>query len=304
MGWLDARTRKSGWLVVGLDPRHGRFVHARAKNGGKPKVTLYGERELAGLESGERLAKEFHFSRYQCSTLLQPGEYQLLQVEAPTVPQQERKAALRWRLKDMLDYPVQEAVIDMLELPKGAGPAGRAQNLYAVVAHNRVVRERIEAFQMARIPLSVIDIPEMAQRNVAALYEESGRALGLLHAMEEASLLTINFGAELLLARRIDFGTRHFLGEQRERDEAFERVALEVQRTFDLMDRQYPQLAISKLLVSPLPDDPGLFAYLTQNLGVALQTIDLTQALAFESAPPAPAEQWRLFHAFGAALRH
>jgi MSHA biogenesis protein MshI len=304
MGWLDAKTRKSGWLVVGLDPTGGRFVHARAKNGGKPKITLYGERALPGAESAERLAKEFAFSRYQCSTLLQPGQYQLLQVEAPNVPAAERKAALRWKLKDMVDFPVEQAALDVVDVPQDAGPAGRAKTVYAVIAQSKVIRECVEPFQNARIPLSVIDIPEMAQRNIGALYEESGRALAALHAMESSSLLTVNYRTELLLARRIDFGTRHLFGAPGERNEAFERISLEVQRTFDLMDRQYPQLAISKLVVSPLPQDSGFLPYMTQNLGIAVQAIDLGEVLAFEGAAPDSALQWRLFHAFGAALRH
>ena len=304
MGWLDAKTRKTGWLVVELDPARSSFVHARAKNGGKPRVTLYGERELSGADSAEKLAKELAFSRYACSTLLQPGRYQLLQVEAPNVPAGERKAALRWRLKDMVDFPVDDAVLDTLDLPPGAAPPGRTQNVYAVVAHNKEVRSCIEQFQRARIPLSVIDVPEMAQRNIAALYEDDGRALALLHAMEDASLLTINYRAELLLARRIDVGTRALFGAQRERDEAFERVVLELQRTFDLMDRQYPQLSLSKLLVAPLPMDSDLLPHLRQNLGTVVESIDLAQVLAFDGAVPEHAQQWRLFHAIGAALRN
>jgi MSHA biogenesis protein MshI len=303
MRWLGARTKRKGWLAIGLGPNRGCYVHGRTEDGGKPRIDLYGERSLE-LGGPERLAKEMSFSRYQCSTLLQPGQYQLLQVEAPNVPAPERKAALRWRLKDMLDYPVEEATLDTLEVPQDAGPAGRPATVYAVVARKKTISECIEQFQEARIPLSVIDIPELAQRNIATLYENEGRAVALLHPLQDACLLTINFRTELLLARRIEFGTRHFSGSQRERDEAFERVALEVQRTFDLLDRQYPQVSLSRVLVSPMPEDAGLVSYLKQNLGVPLEPLDLSQAFAFEGGVPEPGLQWRLFHFFGAALRH
>jgi MSHA biogenesis protein MshI len=305
MGWLTAPTRRSGWLVVELQPQNASYVHGRAEAKRKAQVSLFGQRPLDDATGAERLAKELRFSRYSCATLLRPGEYQLVQVEAPSVPPAELKAALRWRLKDMLDYPADEATLDVLQLPPEAEPAGRAANLYAVAAHSGLVRTCIERFERARIPLSVIDIPETAQRNIGALYEEEGRGLAVLHASEDACLLTVNFRAELLLARRIEFGTRQFSGSESERKEAFERVALEVQRTFDLVDRQYPRVTVSKLMIAPLPQESGFAPYLEQNLGMRVERIDLAQALAFNGGgAPDEGTQWRLFHLFGASLRH
>lgn len=305
--WRTAptRKRKSGWLVLELEGRRTSFVHGRAETGAKASITLFGQRDIGGAAAdAERLAKELRLARYQCATLLRPGEYQLLQLEAPNVPPEELKGALRWRLKDMLDYPVDEATLDMLEIPVDGESSGRARNLYAVAARNDVVQACIKRFDDARILLSVIDIQETAQRNIGALYEEQERGLALLHAGEEACLLTVNYRQELLLARRIEVGVRQFGASESSRAEAFERVVLELQRTLDLLDRQFPYVSIAKLMVAPLPEEAGLVAHLRENLGVRVEPIDLSESLAFEGkGGPDAAAQWRLFHLFGASLR-
>ena len=304
MGWLGTSTRKSGWLVIEMDAASLRYVHARADGKQtKPRVLMFGEVGAAAASDPGRVAKELRFANYSCSTLLRPGEYQMVQVEAPRVPEAEAKEAVRWRLKDMLDYPVEQATIDVLRFPAEAETPGRAPNLYAVAARKDIVRACMSRFDAAKIPLGVIDIPEMAQRNIGALCEEQGRGLAVLHAHEDSSLLTINYCGELLLARRIEIGTRHFASES-ERNEAFDRLALEMQRTFDLLDRQYPRVALSRLMVGPLPEDHGLVQFLERNLGVRIEQLDLAAHVEFAAGAPDAGVQARLFHAVGAALRN
>jgi len=185
-----------------------RFAFGRHAPEGKSVVTRCGVRTLGeGAQSAERLAKELHFERRQCLTVLEPGQYQLLLVDAPAVPQAELRSAIRWRIKDMLDYHVDDATIDVLDIPpEGATAAARGHSMYAVAARNEAIKGVIKSFEDARIPLSVIDIPETAQRNVAALFETEGQGLALLHFEQEYGLLTVNYRAELYLARRIELG--------------------------------------------------------------------------------------------------
>lgn len=304
MHWLRKTIRRSGWLAVELDATQVRYVLGAAEPNGKPRISLFGEKRLAAGAEPERIGRDLGLKGYPCLTLLKPGEYQVLQVEAPAVPEAELRDAVRWRLKDLLDYPADQATLDILRFPPQADAAGRPASLYAVAARNDAVRLCMERFRKARLPLSVIDIPEMAQRNMAALCEEEGRGLAMLHADDEASLLTINFRGELLLARRIEIGCRHFEAGEQARTEGFERIALEMQRTFDLLDRQYPGVVLNRLLVGPMAQDFGLTSYLQQNLGMRIEPLDLVRWIDFDDAVPAPETQWRLFHLLGAALRH
>ncbi len=287
-------------MVVELNERSANFVHARAGPNISPTITHFGSRSLEETNV-ESFAKDAGLAQYECATLLRPGEYQLLLVEAPNVPPVELKSAIRWSIKDMLDYHVDDATIDVLDIPPDAARGGRNHSMYAVAAKNALIEGRIKQFEAARIPLRVIDIPETAQRNIGALYEEPQRGLALLYPGEEASLLTVTYGQELFLARRIDVGLSEL---QSSREEALNRLVLELQRTLDLFDRQFPQVPVTKLLLAPLPEEHGLEGALRQNVGIEVEQIDMGDHLTFEgSEPPDLATQWRLFHLFGASLR-
>jgi len=304
MGWFARANKKQGWLVIDATAQDLRFVHTRAQAGGRAVIETWKTSDPDFSHGGlDRVARSQHFDRYQCATLLEPGEYQLLQVEAPGVPAAELKRAVRWRIKDMLDYPVDDATIDVLDIPPESATNVRGHAMYAVAAKNEVIGQRIRSFEAARVPLKVIDIPETAQRNIAALYETEKRGTALLYLGSTSSLLTVNFQAELYLARRMDIGLdeigRHAHGG---RDEVFGRLQLELQRTFDHFDRQYGFVPIAKLLVGPHPEDTGITPFLAANLGMPVEAIDLRERLEVAGDFDAAA-QWRLFHLVGASLR-
>jgi MSHA biogenesis protein MshI len=308
MKWPFARrTREPGWLVVSLQPAELSFVHGRYAPGGGSLVERCGTHALEGEYQGvERLAKELGFDRYQCSTLLAPGEYQMLLVEAPNVPQTELKTAIRWRIKDMLEYHVDDATVDLLEVPRNPAGGERGHSMYAITARNEVIQSCIGRFEAARIPLSVIDIQETSQRNVAALFERDERGLAMLYLGNDQGLLTINFRGELVFARRIEAGMQALTSASGgARDEQFQRILLELQRTLDHFDRQFAYVPIAKLMLAPDPGETGLLEYLAANLDVPVERVRLSGAIGFGSrAELKPDEEWRLFHLIGAALRH
>jgi MSHA biogenesis protein MshI len=292
------RTREGGWLAISVEPGALLFAHGVSEPSSRSKVVRCGMRDVADPRKDvERLARELQVDRYQCLTLLGSAEYQLLLVEAPNVPASELKAAVRWRLKDMLDYHVDDATIDVLDIPPDPSGAQRAHSMYAVAARNDVVQQCIGRLESAGIPLSVIDIAETAQRNVAALYESPDRGLAFLYFGADHSLLTINYRAELYLARRIEV-TAHQLASE----EARERVLLELQRSFDHFDRQFPFASVEKLMLGPEPEDTGMVAYLSANLGLPVQAARLEEVLDVAGGL-GDDHGWRLFHVLGAALR-
>ena len=308
MRWPITRsTREPGWLAVSLQPGELSFVHGLQAPGGAATVDVCGTQAYEGdFDVAQHLAKEHGFSRYQCSTLLAPGEYQMLLVEAPNVPQAELKTAIRWRIKDLLDYHVNDATVDVLAVPPNPSGGERAQSMYAVTARNDLIQACIARFESARIPLSVIDIPETSQRNIAALFEHDDRGLAMLYMSSSEGLLTINFRHELMLARRIDVGLEALAsGSGGAREEQFQRVLLELQRTFDHFDRQFAYVPVAKLMLAPDPEETGLLEYLARNLDMPVERVHLSAAINFGArAELEPSEEWRLFHLIGAALRH
>lgn len=307
MGVFRGVQKEAGWLAIDLQPDGVCFALVE-RSSGKPAVVFC---QTVRLPPGdavalEKLAKERHFSRYRCTTLLRHSEYQMLLVESPNVPADELKVAIRWRIKDMLDYHVNDATIDVLDIPPDRASAAKTHSMYAVAAPNRVIQQRQALFEQAKIPLAAIDIPEMAQRNIAALLEPERRGLALLSFDAEGGLLTITYDGELYLSRRLDIS----LGQLAEAGEPqklayFDRITLEMQRSFDHFERQFNFITLSKLVLAPLPGVEGLLEYLATNLYVPVEVLDLASVLDFSRTPELQ-EAGRQAHclaALGAALR-
>lgn len=286
-------------------------VHVQSAPGPTPVVewvTFYPADKTDVAQSLEKLVKDMDAGRYRCTSVLGGGDYQLLSVDAPNVPADELKTAMRWRLKDMLDFHIDDATFDVLAIPVDKDAAARAQSMYAVAARNQLIEQRQTVFGEARIPLKVIDIPEMAQRNIAALLESEGRGLALLSFDATGGLLTMTFAGELYLARRIDV-TLDQVEQAGEADQAalHDRITLELQRSFDHFDRTYRHITISKLILAPLGDAAlPLQTYLGENLYVPVEVLDMTSIFDISRVPQLQQleTQQRHFLALGAALRH
>jgi len=275
----------------------------------KPIVKLAAFHPVTPSLSADALARAMRDAQagnFTGSTLLAGGEYQLLQVEAPNVPQDELKTAVRWRLKDMLDFHIDDATIDVLDIPVDKAAGNRAHSMFAIAARNSLIQSRQDMFAEAQVPLSVIDIPEMAQRNISALLEPEGRGLAMLSFDAAGGLLTVSYNKELYLARHFDV-TLAMLQEQdlERRHAAFDKIALELQRSLDHFDRQYHFISISRLMLAPT-GAPSLQDFLPAQMYMPVESFGLGDVFDLAEAPSlhAPAEQVRQFLTLGAALRH
>jgi len=253
-----------------------------------------------------RLRRELHLERFNCATLLPARQYQLQLVDAPNVPEAEMKSAVRWRLKEFLEYPVEAATVDVVAVPTDQAAVGRGRSIYAVSARNQDIEARMKLFAQAKIPLRVIEIAEMAQRNLATLFEADHKALAMLSFSEEGGLLTFTAQGELYLSRRIEISLGQLNGVRAEmRDQLFERIALELQRSLDHFDRQFSNVPLARLLLAPLPEELGLAAYLAGNLSAPVEAVNLGDVLDFHEVPDLrePAEQIMRWQTLGTALR-
>ncbi len=308
MGLFSRAKKSDGWMAISLLGDAVCAAHVRRGSSIAPTVTLATCQLTAGdsLDTAlEKLARESHADRHQCTTLLNPREYQILSVDSPSVPPAEMKTAIRWRLKDLLDYHVDDATIDVLDIPQEKNAPPRSHAMYAIAAPSATIEQRQAMFGQAKIPLSVIDIPEMAQRNMAALVEPEGRGIAMLSFDAEGGLLTFSAGGELYLARRIDVPLAGQSGDER-RNAAFDKITLELQRSLDHFDRQYHFITLSKLVLAPLgPDGDGLKEHLAENLYTPVEALDLDGVLDLSATPALkqPELQQRYFLTLGAALR-
>jgi len=311
MRWFRKSRKNAGWMAISFAPDGILAAHVVRTPTGKPSVesmSFAAAPAASRAAALEKFGKELQASGFDCTTLLGPGEYQVMSVEAPNVPPDELKVAVRWKLKDLLDYRVDDATVDVLDVPVDKSAAVRTHLMYAIAARNQVIAQRQTLFADAKIPLSVIDIPEIGQRNFSVLLESAGRGVAMLSFDEEGGLLTVTYGGELYLARRIELPLAQIVqADDEQRAGYFDRITLELQRSLDHFDRQYHFVTVARIVLAPLAAiGTALQAYLAEHLYLPVETLDLASVLDVAKVPQLLRieEQQRCFLTLGIALRH
>ena len=306
-----------GLVCINLWPDRVDVSQVVASGKGRPEIKRCESHRKAGGEAATltRLRRELHLDRYRCTTLLKSGDYQIIQVEAPSVLPNELKNAVRWRIKDMIDFPVDEATVDAVSIPTVEAAAGRAAQMIAVAARNQVIAGVVKPFNDADIPLEFIDVPEFAQRNIARFLEPEGRGVALLSLDDRGGLLTFTSGGELYQHRRIDVTLASLRGASPEGGDGaeirmelegpYERLATELQRSLDHFDRQFPRVAVAKLVLSPVPGADKLRTYLGSRLELPVELLYLSEVMDFPDIVELhePARQAQFLHTIGGAMR-
>jgi MSHA biogenesis protein MshI len=308
MRLFGSKGRKPGWICINVMPDRVDVCHVKAAGRARPEIVLCDSYRKEGNDAATlaRLKRELDLDSHRCTTLLKGGEYQLVQVEAPAnVPEQEARSAVRWRLKDMIDYPVEAATVDAVFVPATDG-GGRPAQMLAVAAKNDIVAACVKPFNEAEIPLEVVDIPELAQRNLAQRLELEGRGLALLAFDERGGILTFTCGGELYLSRRMDLSLKSFENTQPDQRKGFyDRLVLELQRSLDHFDRQHRNIAVARVMVTPVPGADDMREHLAANLDVPVALIHLSEIMDFPHIPELheDARQAQCLQLIGAAMR-
>lgn len=232
-----------------------------------------------------------------CCVVLNPDSYQLLLVEAPDVPVGELTDALRWRIKDLINFPVADAVLDTFLLPEECSRAGHRMAYVAVVKRD-VIAANVKWAEQSNLNLKSIDIAELALRNVAHAVSNTARSLALVTLSEGAGSLQLIRDGDLYLARNFKLNYNGGLLDELPSDA----LLLELQRSLDYFERQMKQSPPTQIFLAGenLTEDK-ITDTLKNGLPASIEILPLTQGIALGHV-----EEHILplcFLALGAALR-
>ena len=297
-----------GWIGCAPQGDHIAVALVQPVAGGKPAIrwtehTPWDQptRALQAL----RRRRALH--RHRRVALLQRSQYQCVAMDAPAdVPRPDWAAAVRWQLKDTVDFAVDGAAIDVLAVPEGTSYRAQAQ-LIAVAAAADQMQPLVEQAIDAGAPWQAIDITETALRNLSVLVEPEGRAQALLHCQPQHATLVVTYGGELLSARHMDLALLlPAEADDATRAQAYEQAGLELQRTLDGIERAFGQVTLARLLITPMPGAAALCEHLGPLLYVPVAPLQLDTVLDFSDVPELLTDASllnRQLCAIGAALR-
>jgi MSHA biogenesis protein MshI len=297
-------------------PRAGIMVHDRnaavaaiqRRPGQRPAIeecaviSCEGDEQIGPLL--RRVVSKFGLSRAKVFAVASPADYQLLQVEAPEVQPAELRAAMRWRLRDVIDFHIDDAVIDVFEIPD---QSRRAQKmLFAVAARSAAVQHLVGALAPHARHFDVIDIPELCLRNVSALLPQDQKGVATLLLGERFAQLNLTRQGVLYLARRIEYKRGYDIEEKTEQsgqniDAGV--LALELQRSLDYFESHYDQAPIGDLVIAPGGEAAAHLAVrLRSETSLRIALLDIGEVMDGAEKIGTPSVECLL--ALGAALRN
>lgn len=246
--------------------------------------------------------------RFNC--VLGPSEYQILLVDTPDVPASELREAVRWRIHDLVDIPLDEATIDVFDMPQQISHGeAKPRTLCVVVARSPLIAQKVTLLTRAGCEVSAIDIAELALRNLAALMPEDSEGLVVLHLEQDYSLIVVTRANTLYLSRRIAVGQQALAaavaraGNDDELPRLLELLTEEVYRSLEYCESRFQNLAPSSVVLTPSARlVHGLREGLAESTGLPVRGLDLDMLLPGGIKVP-PERQALCLLAVGAALR-
>ena len=238
-----------GWRA-GFFPGEGMAALAlvQSRAGQRPLLKYCGSHATDDISPGQILSTYLNgrtLSHSAVSAVIASDAYQLVQVEAPDVPATELRAAVRWKLRDLINFPVEDAVVDVFDTPPSPRQ-GREKMLYAVAARSQAVTDMVNLVKPRARGFDVIDIPELCLRNLSALLPQNERGVALLTLDHGVAQLLLTRQGTLYLSRRIELQRRGY-GEG-QFDTAT--LALEIQRSMDYYESHFDLPAITSLVIA------------------------------------------------------
>ncbi len=246
--WLKrANTRRD--TAVGLVKHAEGWAIAKVSLQGQQSWQLEAYRWLASSgsvnddrKSLQLMVKSMGLKGRACHYVLSDEDYQLSLMDSPGLEGEELVQAMGWQVKDLLPYPVQDAVIDVFDVPQSTAKGGKPMVNVVATPKQQVLGIAKEVAYVG-LDLQSVDISELALGCVMRMSgaHPRGEALAILHP-GQGELLMFAQG-QLAMSRKFD------LAYQAEVDEPLptEQLLLELQRTLDYYERQLGQLPPAKI---------------------------------------------------------
>lgn len=174
--------------------------------------------------------------------------YRLLQLEKPTVPDNEIADASRWLIKDLIDFPLDDVALDVFYAP----PRTNQQEKVNIVA-TRLSYLRDFAVLLSSIGLATkqINIAQLAINDLLMQMPEAKKGAVFLYVEADCFRLVISCKGQMYLERKLVFHPGQLLSDDAD-SERLDAFLLEVQRSLDFYQTQYGQSPPAKLYLDPL----------------------------------------------------
>src|SRR3954463_4960672 len=309
---LFRKRRRSEGLRVGVALSDTEIAVAlvRKLDGQRPKVLrIVVEEAPLGFSDPvlKKIIGEFELRKVPVTAVINANDYQIAQVQAPDVPRAELRAAARYSMRDAFDFPIDTATLDVFDLPEQTS-SGDRKMCFAIATRDDAVEKMTGVFEKHFRKFDVIDIPELCQRNLAALLPQDAKGVAFLLIRDAFAQLGLTRRGMLYVTRRFEFRERGDLnGDSEEESHELpldpQMLSLELQRSLDYYESHFDETAIADLFIAPAGMRANLMAAeLGASTGLRISMFNIHDLVDVSFSAEIP-DGWLGCMAIGAALR-
>ncbi len=302
--FLKKKPKSTGRVGLMMQSDLLTLAHMETRGGapflnGVEQVALSSSKDAAAALG--KLVKDHNLEGTQCSVVLNPKDYSLQLVESPNVEPDELRAAVRWKIKDLLDMKLDDAAIDVFQVPEDAYRG--KEMLYVVAAMKSKVKSIVDLVAESGLELAVIDIPELVMKNISSAFIDDENGIALMDLRRTGSTMNITKADGLYLTRRINTQLDPDVMQSPDWEMLKDRLVLEIQRSLDYYESQMGKSPINKIILTRRQhDSEAMAASLNELLAANVSVLDLAAVL--DSKEVLTPEQQQIFMpVIGATLR-
>lgn len=304
-GGLKKQQSKEGVVGIHLTSQGIAMAYLEVLGQAKPKITAYSYQATQDKTLAlRRFVLEHNLQGLPCHYVLPSPEYTLTMVDTPTVTKEEMNRAMQWLVREFINFPIEEAVIDNFEIPL---PRARdnVKMSYVAVIRKSIIPKIEELIHSGGLTLKTIDIPELALRNIVSLTPEDAQGTLLVYLHPFNGKLIICREGNVYISRSLELRLESLASDKEATEETkqtLELLSLEIQRSLDYSSATFRQSVASTVLLAPtLLNNSAIQQYLATALGMEIKVLDLASILEFNS--PSISQEVDCLLAIGAVLR-
>lgn len=249
-------------------------------------------------EALQKWVEQNNLEKNPCTVLAAAEDYQIFPLERPDVSKDELNAAISWKIKDLLTFPIEAAVIESFDMPASEKNSTKMMNV--VASQVSTVQDYVDVVTASGLKLEMLDIPELSLSALLAASDQGEDCIALLSFYDGEGMLAIYKNEDLYVQRDVRLGLRHLKARDSDDSDLFDRILLELQRSMDYFESYYGIGAVTQLMIiQSTRETRELGEYLRLNLGLDVKYFGIHEYLSNKNL----AVETNMARAFSAALR-
>ncbi len=243
---------------------------------------------------------DHNLQKTPCICLVADDDCDIYQVEKPEVDESEMIQAVTWKIKDLINYDVTNAVVDSYPMPVSS--KHKQQQVGVVAAPETVISNYVESIKATTLELNTLDVHELARSNLEVVQQCAAESLMVLTLTSDKGLLSVYHDTDLYVSREFMIGIDQLELANDEDESVFDALQLEIQRSLDYFESFYGMGTVTRLRLFPQIEVTEKMAMYIQDFSnFDIDFLSLPSAHGDTDANP-ELEQ-HCFHAYCAALR-